>query len=40
MPDDDEVGVITRPTAHDLERRENPKMAETEDAMREVLGKK
>ena len=35
----EEVGVVRRPSQHDLDRRDDPKMAGSEDAARELLGK-
>lgn len=34
-----DIGVVKRPSQHELDRRENPKMAGAEDAARELLGK-
>lgn len=37
IPDNPGLGTAKRPTPHDLKRRKNPKLAETEDAMKETL---
>ena len=34
---DIELGVIERPSSHDIQRKNNPKMAESEDAIKETL---
>jgi len=42
IPDEPEedLGTVKRPTGHDLKRKDNPKFAETEDAMKETFDAK
>ena len=37
IPDAGDVGIVSRPTPHDEARKLNPAMAQSEDAMRDIL---
>ena len=38
LPEDDkDLGTVTRPDAHDEQRKLNPKLAESEDAVKDTL---